>query len=135
MAHHGRGQNPCHLCEHCSHILEKHGKDLHLPEIKVTDLVEMLSNLQIEFLPMFELRRPLPTTTFEPVFLAQVVTEIQAKYIRNVFSENETCYIHSKWISVYSPYTGHTHKARRAYGAQIRVVMNVSNEKREVKSV
>ena len=36
------------------HILEKHWKEVHLPEIAAADLVTMLSNSQIEVLPKFE---------------------------------------------------------------------------------
>ena len=36
------------------HILEKHWKELHLPEISAADLITMLSNSQIEALPKFK---------------------------------------------------------------------------------
>ena len=62
LGHHGEGQCPCHLCNAGSlketrlidHILEKHWKEVHLPEIAAADLVTMLSNSQIEVLPKFE---------------------------------------------------------------------------------
>ena len=54
MGHHSKGENPGNKT-HIDHILEKHWKELHLPEISAADLITMLSNSQTEALPKFKM--------------------------------------------------------------------------------
>ena len=64
MSHHGRGDHPCHMCEDktplkedsvLDHILSVHHQELHLnTSLNGSELLGMLSNLNVEILPKFK---------------------------------------------------------------------------------